>query len=304
MYAHRHKHIVGCYRWVTDCLIKKAFILFTRRCWLWCNVSSIDLWRDIENSALITPHCRNLTDQFDEQLEGHSVERMYLRQRWLAVNKTILKPLGGQYVYVGFSRHNKISSCSAYMISEKAIRFRHLDYNPDRAQKLISSSMSRHLRTRNISSKSMHAFLSNLANRQTDRQTNTGENIYLLLSQRYHKDCLVLIQVVLSRSHLWNINLKMADQDDMTGDLSLVDENRLQERLRLSKKQRSMQLKGYEQYEKRISKQQLSTDKKSTKRSKKSASAVDPSQRNSKIAFDAGVLMMDIIARKDISECK
>ena len=29
--------------------------------------------------------------------------------------------------------------------------------------------MSRHLSTRNISSKSMHAFLSNLANRQTDR---------------------------------------------------------------------------------------------------------------------------------------
>jgi len=32
--------------------------------------------------------------------------------------------------------------------------------------------MSRHLSTRNISSKSMHAFLSNLAHRQTDRQTN------------------------------------------------------------------------------------------------------------------------------------
>jgi len=32
--------------------------------------------------------------------------------------------------------------------------------------------MSRHLSTRNISSKSMHAFLSNLANRQTDRQTD------------------------------------------------------------------------------------------------------------------------------------
>jgi len=31
--------------------------------------------------------------------------------------------------------------------------------------------MSRHLSTRNISSKSMHAFLSNLANRQPDRQT-------------------------------------------------------------------------------------------------------------------------------------
>jgi len=56
----------------------------------------------------------------------------------------------------------------AYTIVEKAIQFQHLD----RAQKLISSSVFRHLSTRNISSKSMHAFLSNLANRQTDRQTD------------------------------------------------------------------------------------------------------------------------------------
>jgi len=69
---------------------------------------------------------------------------------------------------MGFSRR-KIPRCSAYTISEKAIRFRHPDYDPDRAQKLISSSMSRHLSTRNISSKSMHAFSSNLANRQTDK---------------------------------------------------------------------------------------------------------------------------------------
>jgi len=85
--------------------------------------------------------------------------------RRLGVNKTMLNsrvaaPTGSQYVYVGFSRRNKIPCCSAYTISGKAIRFRHPDYNPDRAQKLISSS------------KSMHAFLSNLANRQTDRQTN------------------------------------------------------------------------------------------------------------------------------------
>ena len=39
-------------------------------------------------------------------------------------------------------------------------------------RKLISSSMSRHLSTRNISSKYTHAFLSNLAYRQTDRQTD------------------------------------------------------------------------------------------------------------------------------------
>jgi len=65
----------------------------------------------------------------------------------------------------------RLQSSVAYTISEKAIRFRHPNYDPDRAQKLISSSMSRHLSTRNILSKSMHAFLSNLANRQTDKQT-------------------------------------------------------------------------------------------------------------------------------------
>jgi len=110
---------------------------------------------------------------------------MYFQQRYsdAAVNKTILKPRlaaasGRQYVYVGFSRR-KIPRSSAYTISQKAIRFRHLDYNPDRAQKLISSSTSRHLSTRNISSTSMHAFLSNLANRQTDRQTNKHGQKYL-----------------------------------------------------------------------------------------------------------------------------
>jgi len=72
----------------------------------------------------------------------------------------------------------------AYMIAEKAIRFWHPDYNPDRAQKLTSSSMSRHLSTRNISSKSTHVILSNLANRQTDRETNAGKRIYLLLCWR------------------------------------------------------------------------------------------------------------------------
>jgi len=97
----------------------------------------------------------------------------------------------------------------------------------------------------------------------------------------------------------------MAEHDDMTGDLSLVDHNRLQERLRLSKKQRSMQLKAYEQNEKRIAKQQLSADKKFNKKSKKGAPPVDLSSlRNSKIIFGSGVLMMDVIARKDIPECK
>jgi len=68
--------------------------------------------------------------------------------------------------------------CSAYCkkLKGKGIRFRHPDYDLDRAQKLTSSSMSRHLLTRNISSKSMHAFLSNLAHRQTDKQTDRRTN--------------------------------------------------------------------------------------------------------------------------------
>jgi len=64
-------------------------------------------------------------------------------------------------------------------LQEKAIRFRHPDYNLDRAQKLISLSMSRHLSTRNISSKFMHTFLSNLANRQTDTQTDKRGQTHL-----------------------------------------------------------------------------------------------------------------------------
>ena len=63
----------------------------------------------------------------------------------------------------------RLQSSVAYTMSEKAIRFRHPDYDPDRAQKLISSSMSRHLSIRNISSKSMHAFLNKLADRQTNK---------------------------------------------------------------------------------------------------------------------------------------
>ena len=71
----------------------------------------------------------------------------------------------------------------AYTIAEKAIRFiRHPDYNPDRAQELISSSMSRHLSTGNISSKSMHAFLVILlTDKQTDRPTNKQGKKHVLV---------------------------------------------------------------------------------------------------------------------------
>ena len=121
----------------------------------------------------------------------HSVDHTYLRQRFprLAVNKTILKPritaaTGCTNTHMWDFPDIIKFRVAAHTILEKAIRFRHPDYNPDRAQKLISSSMSRHLSTSNISSKSMHAFLSNLAHRQTDRQMNMGKNIYLLLCRK------------------------------------------------------------------------------------------------------------------------
>jgi len=114
--------------------------------------------------------------------EGHSVERMYLRQRCFdgsltgSVNKTIVKPCvaAAANTYTWDFPNVKFRVRALYTIAKKAIRFRHPDYNPDRAQKLISSSMSRNLSTRNISSKSMHALLSNLANRQTDKQTRAN----------------------------------------------------------------------------------------------------------------------------------
>ena len=119
------------------------------------------------------------------KLEVHSVERIYLRQRCFDASKPRVAASTGPNTstYMGFSRRNKIPRCrvAVHTLWEKGIRFRHPDYDPDRAQKLISSSMSRRLSTRNISSKSMHAFLSNLAHRQTDKQTNergrAGENI-------------------------------------------------------------------------------------------------------------------------------
>jgi len=143
---------------------------------------------------LTTPqHCYFST----AQPEVHSAERIYLRQRCFDASKPCVTASTGPNIStctgcfepqkhalllrrdpntstcMGFSRRNKIPRChvAVHTLWEKGIRFWHLDYDPDQAQKLISSSMSRHLSTRNISSKSMHAFLSNLAHRQTDKRT-------------------------------------------------------------------------------------------------------------------------------------
>ena len=60
--------------------------------------------------------------------------------------------------------------------------------------------MSRHLSTRNVSSKSMHAFLSNLANRQTDKRTRAktftssfvgGNKWFCIAACPYYCGCLL-----------------------------------------------------------------------------------------------------------------
>jgi len=92
-----------------------------------------------------------------QKLEVHSAERIYLRQRCLDASKPrVAAAARAQY---GFSDVIKFR-VAVHTLWEKEIRFQHPDYDPDRAQKLISLYMSRHLSTRNISSKFMHAFLS------------------------------------------------------------------------------------------------------------------------------------------------
>jgi len=118
------------------------------------------------------------------KLEVHSVERIYLRQRFFEASKPrVAAATRAQY---GFSRHSLIKfRVAVHTLWEKTIHFRHpdYDYDPDRAQKLISLSMSRPLSTGNISSKSMHAFLSNRAHRQTNGRGRAGENIPPTLSE-------------------------------------------------------------------------------------------------------------------------
>ena len=110
--------------------------------------------------------CTILTDGYSLfQLEVHSVESIYLDNCLsMPQNHALLLRQSPQYQYVHRIFPDVINyTVVVHTLWEKGIRFRHPDYDPDRAQKLISSSMSQHLSTRNTSSKSMHAFLSNLA---------------------------------------------------------------------------------------------------------------------------------------------
>jgi len=163
-----------------------------------------------------------LQDNYNYKLEGHSVERMHLRQRLKSENWASLTPrsfatvrctvvqkstgpgkLPGPWTTTWTKQYlSAVHPVTCSLLWVRCLfdwlrqifdflifRFRHPDYDPDRAQKLTSSLMSRHLSTRKISPKSMHAFLSNFANTQTDRQTDrqtdiAGNRIYLLLCRR------------------------------------------------------------------------------------------------------------------------
>jgi len=123
------------------------------------------------------------------ELEWHSVERMYLRQRPKSENWTSLTPrssttvrrtekstgtekLPGPWTTTWSKQYISAVHPVTFsllwvrclfdrlrqILNFQIFRFRHPDYDPDRAQKSISSSMSGHLSTRKISSKSMHAF--------------------------------------------------------------------------------------------------------------------------------------------------
>ena len=91
----------------------------------------------------------------------------FVSDSWASCKST--RCWGGQHVYVGFSRRKIPPTLKRY---EKAIPFRHPDYNPDLVQTLISLSMSRHLSTRNISSNPCMRFpVILLTDRQTDKRT-------------------------------------------------------------------------------------------------------------------------------------
>ena len=138
--------------------------------------------------------------QLQRKLEGHSMERTYLRQRPKSENWASLTPRSS--ATVGLRRTEKSTrpgklpgprttksavhpvTCSLLWVrclfdrlrqifDFQIFRFRHPDYDPDQALKLTSSSMSRHLSTHNISSNLCKRFWVILhTDRQTDKQTN------------------------------------------------------------------------------------------------------------------------------------
>ena len=139
-----------------------------------CHCSNVNTWKLFSRKKEFSqisqnkhyifqkPVTASLQPQIHAKLEGYSVECIYLWQRcshgsrWTKL-QSILKPCLAAAMLrrvpstyrLDFPNVIKFHA-TAHMISEKAIWFRHPDYNADPAQNLISSSMSRHLSTCNI----------------------------------------------------------------------------------------------------------------------------------------------------------
>jgi len=109
----------------------------------------------------------------------------WITQCYLQLHQCLPLPRNFVSVHQMAPNQTEVAHCSLLLIvpygrRESGSGIRTMIHIRDRVQKLISSSMSRHLSTRNISSKSMHAFLSNRSHRQTNERGHAGENIHLL----------------------------------------------------------------------------------------------------------------------------
>jgi len=79
----------------------------------------ISPWPHSDSSSSSSHSSTSVFAALDHQLELHSVERIYLRQRCFDASKPrVAASTGAQYQYVGFSRRNKIPRCSAYAMGK------------------------------------------------------------------------------------------------------------------------------------------------------------------------------------------
>lgn len=88
----------------------------------------------------------------------------------------------------------------------------------------------------------------------------------------------------------------MASHAELVAELATMDKMSMSDRLKLSKKRRSAQLKAYAQYEKQLSRS-------AGRRGKKSAVQVSKRAGN-QVCFTDSVLLLDATVRDDIDEGK
>ena len=94
--------------------------------------------------------------------------------------------------------------------------------------------------------------------------------------------------------------------DVMSSERPYAERLQLSERLRLAKKQRSQQLKAYEQREKQLAKEEAIASKKSGKKGKVAGSENNAArmlaERRRRLRFNESIIMMDATAHNDVEE--